>query len=79
MQDYVVRELQQIGGVGLAEPQGAFYCLPVMTTFFGPSASAPGFGSIPDADTLCRLALGQIEPHIKLQKIIDNNTRPGLK
>lgn len=57
MQDYVVRELQQIGGVGLVEPQGAFYCLPVMTSFFGPSASAPGFGSIPNADTLCRSVL----------------------
>ena len=60
MQDYVVRELQQIAGVGLVEPQGAFYCLPVMTSFFGPSASAPGFGSIPDVDTLCRSALMQI-------------------
>ena len=56
MQDYVVKELQQIAGVALVEPQGAFYCLPVMTSFFGPSASADGFGSIPDADTLCRLA-----------------------
>lgn len=56
MQDYVVLELQQVPGVALVEPLGAFYCLPVMTSFFGPSASAEGFGSIPDADTLCRLA-----------------------
>ena len=60
MQDFVVRELQQVAGVGLVEPQGAFYCLPVMTSFFGPSASAPGFGSIPEVDTLCRSALMQI-------------------
>lgn len=56
MQDYVVKELQQIAGVALVEPQGAFYCLPVMTSFFGASASAEGFGPIPDADTLCRSA-----------------------
>lgn len=62
MQDYVVNELQQIAGVALVEPQGAFYCLPVMTSFFGPSASAEGFGSIPDADTLCRSAFTPPHP-----------------
>lgn len=53
-QDFVVKQLQQIPGVTLVEPKGAFYCLPVMASFFGPSASADGFGAIPDADTLCR-------------------------
>ena len=57
MQDYVVKELQQVPGMALVKPQGAFYCLPVVTSFFGPSASAEGFGSIPDADTLCRSAI----------------------
>ncbi len=55
-QDFVVKQLQQIGGVSLVEPKGAFYCLPLMATFFGPSASAEGFGAIPDADALCRWA-----------------------
>ena len=54
MQDFVVKELQQIPGITLVEPQGAFYCLPVMSIFFGPSVSVDGFGSVPDADTLCR-------------------------
>ena len=54
LQDLVVRQLQAIPGVTLVEPQGAFYCLPVMSRFFGPSAGADGFGPIPDADTLCR-------------------------
>ena len=47
-----MKKLQAIQGVTLVEPQGAFYCLPVMTSFFGPSANAHGFGAIPDADTL---------------------------
>ncbi|DBA70492.1 TPA: Aspartate aminotransferase, cytoplasmic isozyme 1, variant 3 [Trebouxia sp. C0005] len=55
--DFVVKQLQQIPGVTLVEPKGAFYCLPVMASFFGPSASADGFGAIPDADTLCRYLL----------------------
>lgn len=54
MQDFVVKQMRKIPGVTLVEPKGAFYCLPVMSSFFGPSASAPGFGSIPDADALCR-------------------------
>ena len=54
VQDFVVRELQQIEGVGMTEPQGAFYCFPVMSSFFGPSASVDNFGAIPDADALCR-------------------------
>ena len=57
MQDYVVKELQQVPGMALVEPQGAFYCLPVVTSFIGPSASAEGFGAIPDADALCRSAV----------------------
>lgn len=55
-QDFMVKQLQQIGGVTLVEPKGAFYCLPLMASFFGPSASAEGFGAIPDADALCRWA-----------------------
>ena len=51
-----MEQLQQIPGVTLVQPKGAFYCLPVMASFFGPSASADGFGAIPDADTLCRWA-----------------------
>lgn len=54
MQDFVTEQLKQIPGVTLVEPEGAFYVLPVMTSFFGPSARADGFGSIPDADTLSR-------------------------
>lgn len=56
MQDFVVKELQKIEGVQMTEPQGAFYCLPVMSSFFGPDAAAEGFGAIPDADALCRYA-----------------------
>lgn len=33
--------------------QGAFYVLPEVSSFFGPGAEAQGFGSVPDADTLC--------------------------
>eukprot|EP00877_Chromochloris_zofingiensis_P000346 jgi/Chrzof1/10311/Cz04g37020.t1 len=50
---YVLNRLREIPGVKLAEPQGAFYVLPEVSSFFGPGAEAQGFGSVPDADTLC--------------------------
>jgi len=51
-----VKRLQSIPGVVIPEPDGAFYALPDMTAFFGPDVEADGFGSIQDADTLCRQA-----------------------
>lgn len=54
LQDFVVKHLQRIPGVKLPEPEGAFYALPDMTSFFGPGVEADDFGSIPDVDTLCR-------------------------
>lgn len=51
-----MKRLQSIPGVVIPEPDGAFYALPDMTAFFGPDAEADDFGSIQDADTLCRQA-----------------------
>lgn len=52
--DYVVQRLQQIPGVVLAPPQGAFYVLPDVSAFVGPGAEAKGWGAVPDVDALCR-------------------------
>lgn len=49
-----MEHLQRIPGVKLPEPEGAFYALPDMTSFFGPGVEAEDFGSIPDVDMLCR-------------------------
>lgn len=49
-----MERLQRIPGVKLPEPEGAFYALPDMTSFFGHGVEADEFGSIPDVDTLCR-------------------------
>uniref|UniRef100_A0A383W2F2 Aminotransferase class I/classII large domain-containing protein n=1 Tax=Tetradesmus obliquus TaxID=3088 RepID=A0A383W2F2_TETOB len=57
--DYVVERLQQIPGVKLAEPQGAFYVLPDMSAFFGPGVEAKGYGPIPDADALAMYLIQQ--------------------
>lgn len=49
-----MKRFREIPGVKLAEPQGAFYVLPEMSSFFGPGAQAAGFGPVPDSDTFCR-------------------------
>lgn len=53
-QDFVTQRLQQIPGVKLAPPQGAFYVMPEVSAFAGPGIEARGFGPVPDVDTLCR-------------------------
>ena len=55
-QDFITDALQQIPGVKLSAPQGAFYVLPDMSAFCGPNVSVEGFGRVPDVDALCRLA-----------------------
>lgn len=56
--DVVVARLRAIPGVSLpSTPDGAFYALPDVSGLVGPGASAPGFGPIPDGDTLCRYLL----------------------
>lgn len=52
--DYVVKRLQEIPGIVLASPQGAFYILPDVSAFFGHDVDAIGYGPIPDVDTLAR-------------------------
>lgn len=52
--DYVVQRLQEIPGIVLASPQGAFYVLPDVSAFVGPGAEAAGFGPVPDVDALAR-------------------------
>ncbi len=49
----IAAKLRAIPGVKLAEPQGAFYVLPEMSSFFGPGAEAKDFGPVPDSDTFC--------------------------
>ena len=43
----------------IAPPDGAFYVMPDVAAYTGPGVSAPGFGPIPDSDTLCRYLLEQ--------------------
>ena len=52
--DYVVKRLREIPGVVLAEPEGAFYALPDVTSLIGPGAEGKDFGPVPDVDTLAR-------------------------
>ncbi|KAI7836238.1 hypothetical protein COHA_009878 [Chlorella ohadii] len=52
--DYVTQRLQQMPGVQLDAPQGAFYVMPEVSAFAGPGVEAKGFGPVPDVDTLCR-------------------------
>ncbi|KAI3433551.1 hypothetical protein D9Q98_003362 [Chlorella vulgaris] len=52
--DYVTQRLQQMPGVRLAAPQGAFYVMPEVSAFVGPGVEAKGWGPVPDVDALCR-------------------------
>lgn len=52
--DYVVQRLQEIPGVIISPPDGAFYVLPDFSNFIGEGASAEGFGPVPDVDALAR-------------------------
>ena len=53
--DYLVGELQRVGGVDLVVPEGAFYLFPDVSAYFG--REAPGFGVITDSDDLCQFLL----------------------
>lgn len=55
--DYVMHRLQEIDGLKIAQPQGAFYVLPNMSAYFGAGVHAEGFGDIGDSDTLARYLL----------------------
>ncbi|KAK3278876.1 Aspartate aminotransferase, cytoplasmic isozyme 1 [Cymbomonas tetramitiformis] len=52
--DYVVERLNAMDGVRCLTPQGAFYVLPEVSSFFGPEVEAEGFGPVEDVDALCR-------------------------
>ena len=54
LQDLVTRELQQIPGVRVKPPNGAFYIFPEVSDLFGQGIEAHGFGPVPDVDALCR-------------------------
>ena len=58
-QDFVVQRLERIEGVKVTNPDGAFYILPDVSAFFGPSQEAQEFGAVPDADSLCRYTFMQ--------------------
>lgn len=62
LQDHVVARLQQIDGVKLASPQGAFYVMPDVSALIGDGVEVEGFGDIPDVDTLCRSARTPLQP-----------------
>ena len=54
LQDLITRELQQIPGVRVKSPDGAFYIFPEVSDLFGQGIEAQGFGPVPDVDALCR-------------------------
>ncbi len=55
--DYVAKRIAAWPGVRLPPPDGAFYVMPDVSAYTGAGVSAPGFGAIPDSDTLCRYLL----------------------
>jgi aspartate/glutamate/aspartate-prephenate aminotransferase len=55
--DYVAKRIAAWPGIKLASPDGAFYVMPDVAAYTGAGVSAPGFGPIPDSDTLCRYLL----------------------
>jgi aspartate/glutamate/aspartate-prephenate aminotransferase len=55
--DYVAGRIAKWPGVRLASPDGAFYVMPDVSAYTGAGVTAPGFGAIPDSDTLCRYLL----------------------
>eukprot|EP00891_Asterochloris_glomerata_P001876 jgi/Astpho2/1876/fgenesh1_pm.00038_%23_19_t len=59
--DLVTRELQQIPGVRLKPPDGAFYAFPEVSDLFGQGIEAQGFGPVPDVDALCRYLLQEAQ------------------
>jgi aspartate/methionine/tyrosine aminotransferase len=56
LQDFVMQRLQQIPGVTVDPPQGAFYVMPEVSAFVGEGVQARGWGPVPDVDALCRWA-----------------------
>jgi aspartate/glutamate/aspartate-prephenate aminotransferase len=49
-----MQRLQQIPGVTVDPPQGAFYVMPEVSAFVGEGVQARGWGPVPDVDALCR-------------------------
>nr|WGT69857.1 Bifunctional aspartate aminotransferase and glutamate/aspartate-prephenate aminotransferase [Crinum x powellii] len=58
--DYLVKSFQDLEGVKIAEPQGAFYLFVDFSSYYG--AEVEGFGTIKDSESLCRFLLekGQV-------------------
>jgi aspartate/glutamate/aspartate-prephenate aminotransferase len=52
--EYVVKRLQEIPGVLLAEPEGAFYALPDVAALIGPGSHGKDFGPVEDVDAMAR-------------------------
>lgn len=57
--DYVCARISAWPGAVMRVPEGAFYVMPDMSGYTGGGASAPGFGPIPDTDTLATYLLQQ--------------------
>jgi aspartate/glutamate/aspartate-prephenate aminotransferase len=55
--DYVAKRIAAWPGIKLASPDGAFYVMPDVAAYTGAGVTAPGFGAIPDSETLCRYLL----------------------
>jgi bifunctional aspartate aminotransferase and glutamate/aspartate-prephenate aminotransferase len=55
--DYVMSRLRATEGLTTIEPEGAFYVLPDCSQYMGAGVHADDFGSVPDADALCRYLL----------------------
>ena len=58
--DYVARRIAAWPGAAMAVPEGAFYAMPDLKAYTGAGVSAPGFGAIPDTDTLARYLLESV-------------------
>ncbi len=58
--DYVASRIAAWPGARMPLPAGAFYAMPELSAYTGPGVSAPGFGAIPDTDTLARFLLESV-------------------
>lgn len=56
VQDFVVERLRAVPHLSVRCPDGAFYIFADVRALVGPGVQAPGFGPVPDDDTLCRWA-----------------------
>lgn len=57
--DFLIKNFGEMEGVGISEPQGAFYLFIDFSSYYG--VEVEGFGVIEDSDSLCRYLLDKAQ------------------